>query len=154
MISPRVVCPPATGWRRRSRLLVCGDARSWCVLTPCVFGPMKQVKNIAHSGNLSLNDVIAIARIMRPRSMARELKGTVKEILGTCQSVGCTIDGCSAPDMLSKVSARLHFRGQRFCLLSRRRHRAPHNHSREPPIYRFPHPARASSPHCALQRCV
>jgi Ribosomal protein L11, RNA binding domain len=105
VISPRVVCPPATGWRRRSRLLVCGDARSCCALTPCAFGPMKQVKNIAHSGNLSLNDVIAVARIMRPRSMARELKGTVKEILGTCQSVGCTIDGCSAPDMLSKVSA-------------------------------------------------
>ena len=40
---------------------------------------------------------------MRPRSMARELKGTVKEILGTCQSVGCTIDGTSAPDMLAKA---------------------------------------------------
>jgi len=40
---------------------------------------------------------------MRPRSMARELKGTVKEIVGTCQSVGCTIDGDSATDMLQKV---------------------------------------------------
>jgi len=62
-----------------------------------------QVKNIAHDGNLSLGDCIAIARIMRPRSMARELKGTVKEIVGTCQSVGCTIDGDSATDMLQKV---------------------------------------------------
>ena len=64
-----------------------------------------QVKNISHDGNLSLDDVIAIARIMRPRSMARELKGTVREILGTCQSVGCTIDGDSATDMLQKASA-------------------------------------------------
>jgi large subunit ribosomal protein L12e len=65
------------------------------------------VKNISHDGNISLDDVIAIARIMRPRSMARELKGTVREILGTCQSVGCTVDGDSATDMLAKVRARV-----------------------------------------------
>jgi large subunit ribosomal protein L12e len=65
----------------------------------------KKVKNISHNGNLSLDDVIAVARIMRPRSMARELKGTVREILGTCQSVGCTVDGDSAQDMLEKVAS-------------------------------------------------
>lgn len=63
------------------------------------------MKNISHNGNLSLDDVIAVARIMRPRSMARELKGTVREILGTCQSVGCTVDGDSAQDMLEKVAS-------------------------------------------------
>ena len=31
-----------------------------------------------HTGNISLDDVIEIARIMRPRSMARALAGTVK----------------------------------------------------------------------------
>lgn len=41
---------------------------------------------------------------MRPRSMARELTGTVREILGTCQSVGCTIDGDAAQEMLRKVA--------------------------------------------------
>ena len=61
------------------------------------------MKNVAHDGNITLGDVIAIARIMRPRSMARELKGTVREILGTCQSVGCTIDGDDAQEMLRKV---------------------------------------------------
>jgi large subunit ribosomal protein L12e len=30
---------------------------------------------------------------MRPRSRARELKGTVKEILGTAKSTGCTVNG-------------------------------------------------------------
>ena len=73
---------------------------------------MLQVKNVAHDGNITLGDVIAIARIMRPRSMARELKGTVREILGTCQSVGCTIDGDDAQEMLRKVEedeARLRF---------------------------------------------
>jgi len=63
----------------------------------------KKVKNVAHDGNITLGDVISIARIMRPRSMARELKGTVREILGTCQSVGCTIDGDDAQTMLQKV---------------------------------------------------
>ncbi|CAG4947629.1 unnamed protein product [Parnassius apollo] len=53
----------------------------------------KKQKNIKHSGNITLEDVIGIAKIMRPRSMSRELSGTVKEILGTAQSVGCTIDG-------------------------------------------------------------
>lgn len=45
----------------------------------------KKVKNIKHSGNLTLEEVIQIAKTMRPRSMSRKLEGTVKEILGTCQ---------------------------------------------------------------------
>ncbi|PWZ17106.1 2-isopropylmalate synthase A [Zea mays] len=44
----------------------------------------KKVKNIKHSGNISLDDVIEIAKTMRHRSMAKELAGTVKEIMGTC----------------------------------------------------------------------
>lgn len=51
-----------------------------------------QEKNIKHTGNLDLDDVIEIARVMRDRSCARELSGTVKEILGTCKSVGCHVD--------------------------------------------------------------
>ena len=30
---------------------------------------------------------------MRPRSLAKDFAGTVREVLGTAQSVGCTIDG-------------------------------------------------------------
>ncbi|XP_056862296.1 60S ribosomal protein L12-like [Raphanus sativus] len=36
--------------------------------------------------------LLTIARIMRPRSIAKELSGTVREILGTCVSVGYTVD--------------------------------------------------------------
>jgi Ribosomal protein L11, RNA binding domain len=54
-----------------------------------------QEKNIQHNGNLSLDDVVEIARIMRDRSCARALSGTVKEILGTCVSVGEAWDMCS-----------------------------------------------------------
>ncbi len=35
--------------------------------------------------------------------MARTFAGTVKEILGTCVSLGCSIDGRSARDMQKAV---------------------------------------------------
>mgnify|MGYP000846939226 CR=1 FL=1 len=42
----------------------------------------KKTKNIKHNGNISLDDVIEIAKVMKPRSMAKDLSGIVKEILG------------------------------------------------------------------------
>jgi large subunit ribosomal protein L12e len=53
----------------------------------------KKVKNVKHNGNLALKDIIAIAKEMRHRSNAKNFAGTVKEILGTCVSVGCTVNG-------------------------------------------------------------
>lgn len=53
----------------------------------------KKEKNIKHDGNVSLEQVYDIARTMRPRSMAKTYTGTVKEILGTAVSVGCTVAG-------------------------------------------------------------
>merc|ERR1711976_251822 len=59
----------------------------------------KKVKNIVHNGNITLDQVIDIARQMRERSMARKLAGTVKEILGTCNSIGCSVNGESPRDI-------------------------------------------------------
>ncbi|XP_030931110.1 60S ribosomal protein L12-3-like [Quercus lobata] len=42
----------------------------------------KKMKNIKHNGYISLDDVIEITKVMKPRSMAKDLSGTVKEILG------------------------------------------------------------------------
>lgn len=39
------------------------------------------------------------------RSMARELKGSVKEILGTCVSVGCTVDGKPPQEVSNAITA-------------------------------------------------
>jgi large subunit ribosomal protein L12e len=39
------------------------------------------------------------------RSMAITFAGTVKEILGTCVSLACTIDGKSAKDMTALVES-------------------------------------------------
>merc|ERR1711975_40355 len=63
----------------------------------------KKVKNISHDGNISWDDVLAVARTMRPRSNAKTLKGTVLEVLGTCRSLGCTIDNEDAEDCTEAV---------------------------------------------------
>merc|ERR1711871_224899 len=63
----------------------------------------KKVKHIVHNGNITMNDVLSIARAMRDRSMARELWGTVKEVLGTCHSIGCTIDGQHPQDVMEAI---------------------------------------------------
>ncbi|KAK3244857.1 60S ribosomal protein L12 [Cymbomonas tetramitiformis] len=63
----------------------------------------KKVKNVKHSGNITMDDVIEVARIMRNRSNARELKGTIKEILGTAVSVGCTVDGEDPKDIQEQI---------------------------------------------------
>ena len=65
----------------------------------------KKVKNIKHTGNLTLDEIIGIARTMRVRSMAKSLVGTIKEVLGTCQSVGCTVDGSHPHDVIDKINA-------------------------------------------------
>jgi len=63
----------------------------------------KKEKNIKHSGNISWNEVITIAKEMRARSLARRMVGTVKEILGTAQSVGCTIEGKNPHDIIEEI---------------------------------------------------
>merc|ERR1711864_44845 len=64
----------------------------------------KKVKNIKHSGNISMDDIINAARIMRPRSMSHEFSGVMKEILGTAQSVGCTVDGQDPHDVIDGIN--------------------------------------------------
>ena len=64
-----------------------------------------QEKGIKHNGNLSMDEVIEIAKVMRSRSCAKNLKGTVKEILGTCVSVGCTVDHQEPRELQEKVGS-------------------------------------------------
>lgn len=55
----------------------------------------KKEKNIKHTKSIPLEEIINIARTMRFKSMAKDLKGTVKEVLGTAFSTGCQVDGRS-----------------------------------------------------------
>lgn len=65
----------------------------------------KKVKNIKHDGNLTLDQVIDVARTMRSRSMARQLSGTVLEMLGTCMSLGCTVNGEAPGDIQAGIKS-------------------------------------------------
>lgn len=65
----------------------------------------KKEKNIKHTKSIPLDDIIEIARTMRHRSLAKELRGTVLEILGTAFSVGCQVDGRSPKDVSDDVKA-------------------------------------------------
>ncbi|MEM2917273.1 MAG: 50S ribosomal protein L11 [Candidatus Bathyarchaeia archaeon] len=44
-------------------------------------------------GNLSLEQVVRIAKIKQPELLAKTLKEAIKEILGTCVSMGVTVEG-------------------------------------------------------------
>ena len=64
----------------------------------------KKVKNIKHDGNITLDELFDVAKKMRARSMARHLSGTVKEMLGTARSLGCTINGETPEDILEQIN--------------------------------------------------
>merc|ERR1712177_86592 len=63
----------------------------------------KKTKNIKHSGNLTKAQLFDVCRQMRPKSLAKEFKGTVKEVLGTCNAVGCSVNGCKPIDLQTAI---------------------------------------------------
>ena len=65
----------------------------------------KKEKNIKHSGNIALDEIYEIARTMKYKSLSKDLAGGVKEILGTAQSVGCTVDGRPPHDVVDAINA-------------------------------------------------
>ena len=48
-----------------------------------------------------------VARAMRERSMAKQMSGTVKEILGTAFSIGCTVNGESPRDIQASIDGEI-----------------------------------------------
>jgi len=60
---------------------------------------------VKHSGNLSIDQIYEVARSMRSRqkSMALTFASSVKEVLGTCVSVGCTVDGKNPRDVQADI---------------------------------------------------
>merc|ERR1712127_241398 len=65
----------------------------------------KKVKNISHDGNISWDDVLSAARVMKDRSMAKDLSGVCRELLGTAHSIGCTVDNEHPHDLIEKIRA-------------------------------------------------
>ena len=62
-----------------------------------------QEKNVKHTGNITFDDIINIARVMRPRSCAKDMAGVCKEMLGTAVSVGCTVDRKHPSEVINMV---------------------------------------------------
>jgi large subunit ribosomal protein L12e len=65
----------------------------------------KKEKNIKHIKSIPLDEIIEIARTMRFKSFSKELQGTVLEILGTANSVGCQVDGRSPKAISDDIHA-------------------------------------------------
>uniref|UniRef100_A0A8P0PK46 Large ribosomal subunit protein uL11 n=1 Tax=Canis lupus familiaris TaxID=9615 RepID=A0A8P0PK46_CANLF len=74
-------------------------------VVPSAFALIIKQKNIEHSGNITFDEIVNIDRQMRHRSLARELSGTIKEILGTAQSVGCNVDGHHPHDIIDDINS-------------------------------------------------
>ena len=50
-----------------------------------------------------MDEIINIARTMHYKSLSKSLAGTVLQILGTAQSVGCTIDRRQPHDVIEAI---------------------------------------------------
>lgn len=59
-------------------------------------------------GDLPLAVAIKVARMKDNTLLAPDLKAAVKEVLGTCVSMGVTVEGKSAKEMQKEISEGLH----------------------------------------------
>ena len=64
----------------------------------------KKVKNVNHKGNLTFEQIKKVAKVMEEKSMAKTSSGTVKQVLGTCMSLGCSVDKQSPKQIIAKIN--------------------------------------------------
>jgi len=64
--------------------------------------------NTAKVGNLSIDQVVRIAKIKRSELLAQTLKGATKEMLGTCVSMGVTVDGKDPREVQKEIDEGKH----------------------------------------------
>ncbi len=59
-------------------------------------------------GNLTLRQAVELAKLKLGAMMAKDLKAAVKEVLGTCVSMGVTIDGREAREVQREIDEGKH----------------------------------------------
>jgi large subunit ribosomal protein L11 len=59
-------------------------------------------------GNLSLAQVVAIAKMKLEGTLAKDLKAGVKEVLGTCVTMGVTVEGKDARELQREITEGKH----------------------------------------------
>ena len=58
-----------------------------------------------YAGDITMETAIKISKMKIDSSYANDIQGAVKEVIGSCQSIGMTIEGKPAKDIYSEVSA-------------------------------------------------
>ena len=61
----------------------------------------------APAGDISIDKIVAVAK-KKSNSLGTEVKSTVKEVLGSCLSMGITIDGKNAREVIKEVDQGKH----------------------------------------------
>lgn len=61
----------------------------------------------AKAGNISLDKIAGIAK-HKSNSLGKNLKSTANEVLGSCVSMGITVDGKSAREIIKEIKAGKH----------------------------------------------
>merc|ERR1712107_493915 len=67
---------------RQATIAVCPSAAALIIKAPKEpHRDRKKVKNIRHNGNITMEDIYNAARVIRPKSLAQDFSGTVREVL-------------------------------------------------------------------------
>ena len=64
--------------------------------------------NTQKVGNLTLEQIIRIAKVKRPKLLAKNLKAAVKEVLGSCVSIGVTVEGKDPRELQREIDEGKH----------------------------------------------
>lgn len=56
-------------------------------------------------GNLTIKQAIAVANMKRSNSLSKTLKNGVKEVVGTCSTMGVTIEGMKAKEAIVAINS-------------------------------------------------
>jgi large subunit ribosomal protein L11 len=61
--------------------------------------------NTEHVADLAIEQVIKIAKMKQSALLAADMKAAVKEIVGTCNSMGVTVEGVHAAEAIKRINA-------------------------------------------------
>jgi large subunit ribosomal protein L11 len=64
--------------------------------------------NTAKVGNLTMEQVIRVAKIKRPELLAKTLKSAAKEVLGSCVSMGVTVENKDPREVQKEIDEGRH----------------------------------------------
>jgi large subunit ribosomal protein L11 len=64
--------------------------------------------NTEKVGDLTMEQVVRVAKMKRQQLLAQTLKGAAKEMLGTCVSMGVTVEGKDPREVQAEIDAGSH----------------------------------------------